>query len=103
MAVNTDYRKYDDGLMMTIDCTEAAASEIERRLEAAREHGIADYGLHRQDTAVMTCVASSIFSDDHLHFLDGGDGGYSRAADQLDRAGNQPSRDKIRPASAVPD
>ena len=103
MAVNTDYRKYDDGLMMTIDCSEAAASEIERRLEAAREHGIADYGLHRQDTAVMTCVASSIFSDDHLHFLDGGEGGYSRAAEQLDRAGNQLSRDKIRPASAAPD
>ena len=103
MAVNTDYRKYDDGLMMTIDCSEAAASEIERRLEAARGDGIADYGLHRQDTAVMTCVASSIFSDDHLHFLDGGEGGYSRAADQLDRAGNQLSHDKIRPASAAPD
>ncbi|MDH3661833.1 MAG: DUF3095 domain-containing protein [Alphaproteobacteria bacterium] len=103
MAVNTDYRKYDDGLMMTIDCSATAVSEIERRLEAAREHGIADYGLHRQDTAVMTCVASSIFSDDHLHFLDGGEGGYSRAAEQMDRAGSQLSRDKIRPASAVPD
>jgi hypothetical protein len=86
MAVNTDYRKYDDGLMMTIDCTEAAADEIERRLEVARGRGIADYGLHRQNTAVMTCVAPSILSDDHLHFLDGGDGGYARAAEQLDRA-----------------
>ena len=86
MAVNTDYRKYDDGLMMTIDCTEAAASEIERRLQAARGRGIADYGLHRQETAVMTCVAPSVLSDDHLHFLDGGDGGYAKAAEQLDRA-----------------
>jgi hypothetical protein len=85
MAVNTDFRKYDDGLMMTIDCTEAAADEIEHRLAAARAEGIADYGLHRQDTAVMTCVAPSILSDDHLHFLDGGDGGYARAAEQLDR------------------
>ena len=40
----------------------------------------------------MTCVASSIFSDDHLHFLDGGDGGYSRAADQLDRASARAGR-----------
>ena len=86
MAVNTDYRKYDDGLMMTIDCTEAAASEMERRLQAAHRRGIVNFGLHRQDTAVMTCVAPSILSDDHLHFLDGGDGGYAKAAEQLDRA-----------------
>ena len=91
MAVNTDYRKYDDGLMMTVDCTEETVNDIERRLERARREGIADYGLHRQDTAVMTCVVPSILSDDHLHFLDGGDGGYTRAAEQMNRAAMQDS------------
>ncbi len=86
MAVNTDYRKYDDGLMMTVDCAEDTAGEIERRLELARQEGIADYGLHRQATAVMTCVAPSVLSDNHLHFLDGGEGGYTRAAQHMHRA-----------------
>ncbi len=85
MAVNTDYRKYDDGLMMTVDCTADTAGEIERRLEGARQEGIADYGLHRQATAVMTCVAPSVLSDDHLHFLDGGEGGYTQAAQHMHR------------------
>ncbi len=86
MAVNTDYRKYDDGLMMTVDCAEDTAGEIERHLKIARKEGIADYGLHRQATAVMTCVAPSVLSDDHLHFLDGGEGGYTRAAQHMHRA-----------------
>lgn len=86
MTLNTDYRKYDDGLIMTVDCTEETVQKIESRLEEARRKGVADYGLHRQKTAVMTCVAPSILRDDHLHFLDGGDGGYTRAAQQMNRA-----------------
>lgn len=86
LAQNTDYRKYDDGLMMTVDCTEAAASALERRLEAAETAGIALFGLHRQETAVMTCIVPSVLHDGHLHFLDGGDGGYAKAAGQLEAA-----------------
>ena len=39
IALNTNYRKYDDGLIMTTDCTEAAIKVIERRLENARLAG----------------------------------------------------------------
>jgi hypothetical protein len=28
----------------------------------------------------MTCIVPSIETDDHLHFLDGADGGYALAA-----------------------
>ncbi len=83
IALNSDFRKYDDGLMMTVDCSEAGAAAFERILERARSNGIADYGLHRQETALMTCVVPSVLSDGHLHFIDGGSGGYTEAARQL--------------------
>ncbi len=88
MAVNTDYQKYDDGLIMTVDCPDEVVRDIEERLERARRAGLADYGLHRQETALMTCVAPSIHREDHLHFLDGGGGGYTQAARQMKTAQN---------------
>ncbi|MEZ5936036.1 MAG: DUF3095 domain-containing protein [Alphaproteobacteria bacterium] len=84
MVNNTDYRKYDDGLMMTVDCTEATAAALERRLGDAAAAGIVHFGLHRQETAVMTCIVPSVLHDGHLHFLDGGGGGYAQAAEQLE-------------------
>ena len=47
---NSDFRKYDDGLRMIIDCTPDLADAIERRLAAAA--ATARYGLHRQDSAM---------------------------------------------------
>lgn len=83
VALNTDFRKYDDGLMMTVDCSEESAADIEALLDRARQDGLVDFGLHRQETALLTCVVPSAMSDDHLHFLDGGEGGYARAAERL--------------------
>ncbi len=81
---NSDFRKYDDGLRMLIDCTPALADALERRLAAAA--GIARYGLHRQDTAMMTCFAPSPGRSDHVHFIDGAQGGYAAAATALKAA-----------------
>jgi hypothetical protein len=52
---NSDFRKYDDGLRMILDCTHELAAELTRRLVAAASAGIARHGLHRQDAAMMTC------------------------------------------------
>ncbi len=78
---NTDYRKYDDGLRMILDCTPELADTLERRLAAAS--GIARYGLFRQDTAMMTCFTPSPLRADHVHFVDGASGGYAAAASAL--------------------
>jgi hypothetical protein len=82
---NSDFRKYDDGLRMIIDCTPELAGMIERRLAAAQ--GIARYGLHRQDGAMMTCFTPSPTRSDHVHFIDGAQGGYAAAATALKAAG----------------
>jgi hypothetical protein len=78
---NSDFRKYDDGLRMIIDCTPELANTLERRLAAAA--GTARYGLHRQEAAMMTCFTPSPTRSDHVHFIDGAQGGYAAAATAL--------------------
>ena len=78
---NSDFRKYDDGLRMILDCTPELAETLERMLGAA--DGVAVYGLHRQDAAMMTCFTPSPLRSDHVHFIDGARGGYASAAAAL--------------------
>ncbi len=83
VVANSDYRKFDDGLMLTVDCTPAEANAIEALLEAGRCAGICRFGVHRQGSALITCVVPSYLRDDHFHFIDGAGGGYAAAAAML--------------------
>ena len=87
LVENTDFRKFDDGLRMTLDCTPALAGRIEAALAAAEEAGIARCGTHRQDAALMTCFVPSPTRSDHVHFVDGASGGYAAAARAIKLAG----------------
>lgn len=83
LVQNTDFRKFDDGLRMTLDCTPALADRLEQVLSQAQKDGIARYGLHRQQSALMTCFVPSPTRSDHVHFVDGAMGGYAMAAQAL--------------------
>ena len=89
VAANSDFRKFNDGLMMTVDCTPRAAERVRTILEAAAAEGKVRYGLHLQDEALMTCIVPSALSADHMHFIDGAGGGYASAARQM-RGGRGP-------------
>jgi Protein of unknown function (DUF3095) len=80
---NSDFRKYDDGLRMILDCTEEIAAALSERLASAAAAGAVRYGLHRQDAAMMTCFTPSVMRSDHVHFIDGARGGYASAATAL--------------------
>ena len=80
---NSDFRKYDDGLRMILDCTPELERALTQRLAQAASAGIARYGLHRQDAAMMTCFTPSALRSDHVHFIDGARGGYASAATAL--------------------
>jgi Protein of unknown function (DUF3095) len=80
---NSDFRKYDDGLRMILDCTPELERTLTDRLAAAASSGTARYGLHRQDAAMMTCFTPSVLRSDHVHFIDGARGGYASAATAL--------------------
>jgi hypothetical protein len=80
---NSDFRKYDDNLRMTLDCTPGLADRIERSLREAAAADIVKFGVHRQSSAIMTCIVPSISASDHFHFVEGAAGGYASAARQM--------------------
>jgi len=83
LVENSDFRKYDDGLRMVLDCTPDLERSLSERLATASSAGVARYGLHRQDAAMMTCFTPSAMRSDHVHFIDGARGGYASAATAL--------------------
>jgi hypothetical protein len=80
---NSDFRKFDDGLKMTIDVDRERLARIESLLEQAASQGICRFGLHKQDNALITCFVVNPMQRDHMHFIDGAAGGYALAATQL--------------------
>lgn len=82
-AANTDFRKFDDMLRMTVDCGPDVLAKVKDLLEEAHQRGVLAYGLWEQSAALMTCIVPSPLTHDHMHFLDGAEGGYARAALQL--------------------
>lgn len=83
VSANADFRKFDDGLKMTLDCDTDTRDRIVAVLAAAEQAGAIRYGLHEQDEALVTCYVPSVQQDDHVHFVDGAAGGYTRAAAQI--------------------
>jgi Protein of unknown function (DUF3095) len=65
LVENTDFRKYDDGLRMILDCMSELERALMQRLAAAT--AIARFGLHRQNTAMTTCFTASTLRSDHVH------------------------------------
>lgn len=83
LSRNADFRKFDDGLKMTLDCSPEIRDQLLTRLNQAQADGIIRFGYHEQASAVMTCIVPSSFTDDHIHFVDGAAGGYAEAARHL--------------------
>jgi hypothetical protein len=79
---NSDFRKFDEALRMVLDVSDAQLAAIEAELERARSEGHLVYGIHRAPSALITCYLRS-YRGDHVHFIDGADGGYALAAKQL--------------------
>jgi len=82
-SLNTDFRKVQDGLRMTLSLDGEQLADIENRLEALRQEGKVRFGICVQDSAVLTCYVPSVTQDDHMHFLDGAGGGYAEAASNM--------------------
>ncbi|MET4205166.1 DUF3095 domain-containing protein [Bradyrhizobium sp. LA6.12] len=85
LVENTDYRKFDDGLRMTVDCPSELADVIDAHLEEAQRRGACFFGTHRQLAANLTCFVPLPTQANHVHFVDGASGGYTFAAANLKR------------------
>ena len=80
---NTDFRKYDGILRLVLDVSETQAERIARYLEREQDAGRLVYGAHVAETALMTCLVFSLERSEHVHFIDGSDGGFARAAQEF--------------------
>jgi hypothetical protein len=79
---NCDFRKFDETLRMVVDLNVAEIYRLESRLSAEQRAGRLAYGLHRSSAALITCLVRS-YTGDHVHFIDGADGGYALAAKEM--------------------
>lgn len=80
MRSHADFRKFDDVLRMVVDCTLEQSRRIRELLEAMRARGEIHYGLNESSSALMTCFVRGLGEGEHIHFIDGGGGGYALAA-----------------------
>ena len=82
LVENTDFRKFDGMLRMVMDGNEAQAEELNEYLESQFLSGRLVFGMHKSREALVTCLVQS-YNGNHLHFVDGSDGGYALAARNL--------------------
>ena len=86
ISVNSDFRKFDDGLIMTIDCSPETIERLREILDRASREDVLRYGMYIQEQALLTCIAPAVTESDHIHFVDGAGGGYVAAARQLQQS-----------------
>jgi hypothetical protein len=80
---NSDFKKFDETLRMVIDCSIDQVKAITEFLEKLKKDSHIKFGLHQSDRALMTCIVFSASNNHHIHFIDGGNGGYAMAASQM--------------------
>ncbi len=82
LIANSDYRKFDEVLRMVLSGTAVQQQQLRDFLEQWRLDGKIIYGIHANENALMTCLIFD-YAANHVHFLDGSDGGYALAAKEM--------------------
>ncbi len=81
-VLNSDHRKFDNMLRAVISGTARQRKELESYLEQQHRQNKLAYGMHVTDAAVVTCMIFE-YHHEHIHFVDGNNGGYVMAANAL--------------------
>jgi hypothetical protein len=82
LEAHTDYRKMDGTLREVLAGTVDQRETFEAYLQEQYEAGNLVYGLDASDAAMVTCLVFK-HEKEHVHFVDGADGGYAHAAQDL--------------------
>ncbi|QKJ23624.1 DUF3095 domain-containing protein [Poseidonibacter lekithochrous] len=75
----TDTEKFDDILRMVVSTSKEETQILEEYLEKEFQKNTLIYGIHKSDSALMTCLIFERHGR-HIHFVDGSNGGYALAA-----------------------
>ncbi len=82
VVAHSDYWKFDDTLRFVFDVSAAQKRALLACLESKKREGKIVFGTHSSSAALMTCLIFNR-SGEHVHFIDGSEGGYALAALQL--------------------
>ena len=80
LRANTDFRKFDGMFRAVLDVSAAQAARVEAYLQEQYKAGRLVYGLRLADEALMTCLVFNLAQSEHVHFVDGAEGGFAMAA-----------------------
>lgn len=81
-AANTDHLKLAGSLQCLLDVEPERFARVRAWLEERQRAGELAYGCHLEPTAHMTCMVPDLATR-HFHFIDGAQGGYTRASQGL--------------------
>jgi peroxiredoxin len=77
-----------DGKVNTvISGTAVQREKLQAALNKLEQEGEINYGLYVSRESVMSCYVRNL-NEEHIHFVDGAEGGYTKAAGMLKRKGN---------------
>jgi len=77
-----DTQKFDDMFRSVISATKTQTRQLELYLQKEQTQGNLNYGIHKSDTSLMTCLIFERHGK-HVHFVDGSKGGYALAAKMM--------------------
>ncbi|MBU3013811.1 DUF3095 domain-containing protein [Poseidonibacter lekithochrous] len=78
----SDTEKFDDMLRMIVATDYLQTTALEKYLESEFLNKNIQYGLHKSDSSLMTCIIFQRHGK-HIHFVDGSNGGYASASKNL--------------------
>ncbi len=79
---HADFRKFSDALRLVVSGTVEQRMEIQSRFENLYKEKKIAYGIHPSFDAITTCYVTN-YQGHHVHFIDGSDGGYAKASQDL--------------------
>ena len=82
LVENTDFRKFDGMLRMLIDGSDSQYEQLRDYLDGECRAGCLAWGASKSSKALVTCIVRA-HNGNHMHFVDGSDGGYTLAARDL--------------------
>ncbi len=78
----TDTEKFDDMIRMVVSLNKDSTKKLEEYLEEEFKKNNIVYGIHKTDSALMTCIIFERHGK-HIHFVDSSNGGYALAAKNM--------------------
>ena len=79
----SDNLSLDGRINTVITGTSSQRKKLTSYLDKLEKLHLIKYGYHISEESIMSCYVKDMSTDQHVHFIDGGDGGYTKAANHL--------------------